>query len=526
MRATAPAMDCDLWREAISARADGEDGGIEPRLVDGHLATCARCRAFSLDVHAVRRAAAVEATTEQPDLAGRVVRAVQLADRRSVWWVLRVGLGVVAVQVLVLSAPALLLGHSKGSDAHAARHIGSFAVAYAIGLLVVALRPAKARGMLPLAAALAVCLAITAVIDVAGGHVPVVAEAAPSAGGGRAGVDVAAGDPQAVATDGAGAGGRPAPRGGRRSRPGRSPLVVSCAGGTTPPARLRDERQQTRDRGFPPTAGARRCHAPPAVAAAAFGAAACAGSARRAATIAARRRDAGATPPVTARSAAARSGRGGRPSRDARAAQAAAGPHDGGWRAPPTLRAAADATARRDGGRRRRRRGGDRSRRGRGPQRRQDPRAGRGGCELDDRSRGCVSPWRGRLAAASRRRRGRERLRGHRGRHHHSRDGRVGDGACRVDHGHLCGLLAGLDERLQRGARRGGSVLRGTAVARRGSVRRRGAVHAQRREHRRRGSERRRLVLQLHDRARRREHLRRRDRVPAPRATVHGRRPR
>ena len=33
----------------------------------------------------------------------------------------------------------------------------NYAVAYAIGLLVVALRPAKARGMLPLAAALAGC---------------------------------------------------------------------------------------------------------------------------------------------------------------------------------------------------------------------------------------------------------------------------------------------------------------------------------------------------------------------------------
>ena len=82
------------------------------------------------------------------------------------WWVLRLDLGIVAVQVLALSAPALLLGHSAGSDRHAARHLGSFAVAYAIGLFVVALRPAKARGMLPLAGALAGCLVVTAVIAV------------------------------------------------------------------------------------------------------------------------------------------------------------------------------------------------------------------------------------------------------------------------------------------------------------------------------------------------------------------------
>lgn len=168
-------MSCDPWIDAISARADGEAPTIDDRLLDAHLQTCPACRGYADNVHRLRRAA-VEVAATMPDLSGRVVKAVRLADRGSVWWVLRLGLGVVAVQVIVLSAPALLLGHASGSDAHAARHLGSFAVAYAIGLLVVALRPAKARGMLPLAAALAGCLAITAVIDVIDGHVPAVTE--------------------------------------------------------------------------------------------------------------------------------------------------------------------------------------------------------------------------------------------------------------------------------------------------------------------------------------------------------------
>ena len=169
-------MSCDPWLEAISARADGEDTPIDSRLIDAHLATCASCRAFAANVHDLRRAAAVDVAVPLPDLAGVVVKAARLADRGSVWWVLRLGLGVVAIQVLVLSTPALLLGHAAGSDAHAARHQGSFAIAYAIGLLVVALRPAKARGMLPLAAALAGCLAITAIIDISDGRTPMVAE--------------------------------------------------------------------------------------------------------------------------------------------------------------------------------------------------------------------------------------------------------------------------------------------------------------------------------------------------------------
>lgn len=169
-------MTCDPWREAISARADAEQPTIDDRLVDAHLAVCPDCRAFAANVHVLRRAVAVDVATPMPDLAPHVVKAARAHDRKSVWWVLRLGLGVVAVQVIVLSLPALFLGHSSGSDRHSARHLGSFAVAYAIGLLVVALRPAKARGMLPLAAALAGCLAITAIIDIAGGHTPAIAE--------------------------------------------------------------------------------------------------------------------------------------------------------------------------------------------------------------------------------------------------------------------------------------------------------------------------------------------------------------
>jgi predicted anti-sigma-YlaC factor YlaD len=169
-------MTCDPWREAMSARADGEPMNIEPRLVDAHLATCASCRRFERNAHELRRAASVGAAPVLPDISGQVVKAVRAADRGSVWWVLRLALAVVAAQVIVLSVPALLLGHAGGSDSHVSRHLGSFSVAYAIGLLVVALRPAKARGMLPLAAALAGCLAITAIIDVISENTAVIAE--------------------------------------------------------------------------------------------------------------------------------------------------------------------------------------------------------------------------------------------------------------------------------------------------------------------------------------------------------------
>ena len=75
------------------------------------------------------------------------------------------------------SLPALVLGDEQGASAHAARHLGAFTAAYGVGLLVVAVRPARARAMLPVAAVLAGALVITAVVDLVDGRIPLVGEA-------------------------------------------------------------------------------------------------------------------------------------------------------------------------------------------------------------------------------------------------------------------------------------------------------------------------------------------------------------
>ena len=68
---------------------------------------------------------------------------------------MRALLFVVAAEIIVLSVPALVLGGSS-DEAHDARHLSAFSIAYAVALLVVAMRPARARAMLPVAAVLAV----------------------------------------------------------------------------------------------------------------------------------------------------------------------------------------------------------------------------------------------------------------------------------------------------------------------------------------------------------------------------------
>jgi predicted anti-sigma-YlaC factor YlaD len=89
---------------------------------------------------------------------------------------LRVALVVVALLQLALAVPALLLGSDGGAPVHVARELGSFDAALAVGFLVAAWQPARAFGLLPVAAALVAFLAGTAVLDVAAGHAPAMAE--------------------------------------------------------------------------------------------------------------------------------------------------------------------------------------------------------------------------------------------------------------------------------------------------------------------------------------------------------------
>ncbi|HVV35080.1 MAG TPA: zf-HC2 domain-containing protein [Acidimicrobiales bacterium] len=164
-------MSCDPWIEAISALADGEDPAIAPQLVRRHVATCADCRAFEHDLHATRATLRIQEAAPQPDLSSAVVKANAVADRASRWFVIRVMLGLVACQIIALSIPALLLGDQTGASPHGARHLGAFSVAYAVGLLAVVARPARARTMLPVAQVLCGAIVISTLIDVLDGSV-------------------------------------------------------------------------------------------------------------------------------------------------------------------------------------------------------------------------------------------------------------------------------------------------------------------------------------------------------------------
>lgn len=169
-------LACAEVRAALSARADGEDPAIDLVAVDAHRVTCAACRAYETQLPSARRSARLVVAPEMPDLSAAVTAANARADRRR-WNPARLLLGLVALEILVLSVPDLLAQDDNLAVAHASRHLGAFTLAYAVGLLVVVARPSRARAFLPVAAILAGALAITAVVDVSQGHVPLLGEA-------------------------------------------------------------------------------------------------------------------------------------------------------------------------------------------------------------------------------------------------------------------------------------------------------------------------------------------------------------
>jgi predicted anti-sigma-YlaC factor YlaD len=185
-------MQCRTCREAISARLDGEDPAVPAERVTRHLDGCASCRSFEAGTQVLRRRTVVRGAEAVPDLTEAVLaRADQFglparvapvpaatvapAAARSTavapgahWsrWAL---LTLALVQV-ALSVPSILFGHDATAPVHIARELGSWYLALSAALVVVAIRPARAAGLLPFAAALAVVMLASAVADVLAGR--------------------------------------------------------------------------------------------------------------------------------------------------------------------------------------------------------------------------------------------------------------------------------------------------------------------------------------------------------------------
>jgi predicted anti-sigma-YlaC factor YlaD len=175
-------MHCSVARELLSADLDGELTEGEERLLIEHLARCADCTGHAARAAALHRSLRVQPAPPMPDLTEAILArlaaeqevaagsgAGSSARRRSgVAW--RIGLAVVGIIQLVLAGPALIVHADFSDDLHALHHLNAWAVAFAVGLLVVAVQPWRVRGVLPIATALAAVMVFTVVLDIRNEH--------------------------------------------------------------------------------------------------------------------------------------------------------------------------------------------------------------------------------------------------------------------------------------------------------------------------------------------------------------------
>lgn len=85
---------------------------------------------------------------------------------------LRLAVATVGLVELARSLPPIL-DHLAGDHAAlTSNHLAAWDLAFAVGLLVVAVQPYRVRGMLPMAAAITAVMALSLLLDALGGHVP------------------------------------------------------------------------------------------------------------------------------------------------------------------------------------------------------------------------------------------------------------------------------------------------------------------------------------------------------------------
>ncbi|SOC46628.1 Predicted anti-sigma-YlaC factor YlaD, contains Zn-finger domain [Blastococcus aggregatus] len=173
-------MPCHTFREAISARLDGEPLGMPARALDDHLGSCAACATWSDRAERATRRARLAPAPPVPDLTGAVLAALPrelpgaaaAARARLVDTALRFALLAVGVAQAGIAWPVLVTGAgAMSAPAHMAHETGAWNLAVAAALLAVAAGPRLAAGALTALGSLAVLLLPVTLADLGAGHV-------------------------------------------------------------------------------------------------------------------------------------------------------------------------------------------------------------------------------------------------------------------------------------------------------------------------------------------------------------------
>lgn len=174
-------MDCDVAREALSARIDGEREPVPAARVDEHLTTCDQCRTWY--------AQAVEQTQQLRRLAGRSqVAAVAAASRAPSsqaprrgahtwlrWTLAVVGVGQVALAIAQASGADIgtsAAAHHAMMSGHLLNESTAWSAALGVVMIVAAARPAAAAGLAGVLSVFTAILTGYVVADAVAGAVP------------------------------------------------------------------------------------------------------------------------------------------------------------------------------------------------------------------------------------------------------------------------------------------------------------------------------------------------------------------
>lgn len=163
-------MECEQIREVLSAHLDQEADTANVESGFAHLDGCEACRTWWADVSTVNRMLRLRVAERIPDIATPVLARVSPPRVGRGQWIRYALAAVAATEFLMAGKGVILLGQGAASI-HDSRHIGSFGGGISIGLLYVAWRPARAYGILPIVASLALTMFMTATIDIANGRV-------------------------------------------------------------------------------------------------------------------------------------------------------------------------------------------------------------------------------------------------------------------------------------------------------------------------------------------------------------------
>lgn len=181
-------MRCEVAREALSARLDGEPQQVPAQRVDAHLQSCRDCRAWLIGVAVQTRRLASAELGHGPDLVERIMATAGVVPvPRYRRWLAepvsdyrRCGLIVVgAIQVAVALAQIAGIdfglvsthGHGAATGAHLLHESTAWFLALGLAMIVAGIWTAAAVGVSAIAGAFAVVLAGYVAVDAYNGQV-------------------------------------------------------------------------------------------------------------------------------------------------------------------------------------------------------------------------------------------------------------------------------------------------------------------------------------------------------------------